>query len=58
MASQAMEALAVPTAAIAMAIAETAHLLILYLWKINQELHFPSINHQMGSSIHSAQQSS
>ena len=32
-ASRAMEALATPTAAIAMAIAETAHLLILHLRK-------------------------
>ena len=53
---QATEALVAPTAAITMATAETAHSLILHLWKNKKELHFPSFNHQRRTLINSAQE--
>ena len=56
--SQAMEALVALTRAIVMAIAQTAYLLILHLWKINQELHVPSYNHQRRTLVNSAQEDS
>ena len=56
--SRAIEALTAPTVAITMVIAETAHLSILHLCKINQEPHFPSINYQRRTLINSARQNS